>query len=83
MEKPETEEIPSWDESWQTYQESLQPEIEEEKPVRCEEAVYHRLCRMHARRRHPHVEWSDVEKNVYEDYMTGAFREGAEEEERP
>lgn len=72
MPLPKAEWDPSWDDDWQTARETLDEQIEEEHPHTAEDAVqYYRYGFIEAKR-HPSHEWTDVESEMYQDYMTGA-----------
>lgn len=82
MVKPKVEWDPSWDDDWQSAQAKLEEEIEDEHPHDPEEAV--RLYRhgYAEARRHPLHDWSDVEADLYQDYMGGAPEPGENVEEQ-
>ena len=81
MARPKVEWDPSWDDDWQAVQGNLEEEIEEEHPHTPAEAVKLYRYGFGAARRHPTHEWSDVEAELYQDYMGGAPEPGEPEPE--
>lgn len=76
MDRPKAEWDPSWDDDWQAAQGKLEEEIEDERPHPPGEAVsYYRYGFTEARRQSS-LEWSDVEAEMYQDYMVGAPEPG-------
>lgn len=76
MARPKVEWDPSWDEDWESEMGKLEEEMEDEHPRSPEEAVKLYRYGYSAARRHPMHEWSDVESELYQDYMTGAPEPG-------
>ena len=76
MDRPKAEWDPSWDEDWQAVLGNLEEEIEDEHPRAPAEAVQYDQYGFSAAYRHPSREWSDVQSEVYQDYMTGAPEPG-------
>ena len=81
MAKPKVEWDPSWDDDWQAAQAKLEEEIETEHPRPPKEAVSFYRYGFGAALRHPTHEWSDVEADMYQDYMGGAPEPGESEED--
>lgn len=78
---------PSWDDDWQAQENKLSEEIEEDHPRIPEKAVEFYRYGYASARNQPINEWPDVEKDLYEDYMSGlpapgAFEGGLETEFR-
>ena len=62
---------PSWDDDWQARENKLEEEIEDEHPRKPAEAVeFYRFGYASARRQPTH-DWPEVEREMYEDYMSG------------
>ena len=78
MRKPGVEWDPSWDEDWMAEQGKLEEEVEDEHPRKPEEAVELYRYGFSVAKAHPGREWSDVESELYQDYMTGAPEPGQE-----
>lgn len=72
---------PTWEEDWQAAQAELEAKIEEEHPPDPEEAIEYYRYGFVAARRHPLHDWSDVENNLYQDYMTGVMETEPGEEQ--
>ncbi len=81
MRRPKVEWDPSWDDDWQAAQPDLEAQIEADHPPQPERAVEYYRYGFSAAKRHPLHEWPDVQRELYEDYMTGLAE--LEEEERP
>ena len=81
MAKPKVEWDASWDDDWQSVQGKLEEEIETEHPRTAEEAVRFYKYGFSAARRHPTHEWSEIEEDMYQDYMSGAPEPGEVEPE--
>lgn len=83
MVRPKVEWDPSWDDDWQSVQGALETEIEEQQPPDRERALdLYRYGFSVARRRPTHT-WSDVESDLYQDYMSVPLEEREEEGEEP
>jgi len=76
MARPKVEWDPSWDDDWQMAQHKLEQEIEQEHPYERKEAVEMYRYGFSAARRQPLHDWSDVESDLYQDYMSGAPEPG-------
>lgn len=72
MAKPEFEWEPSWNDDWLAVQDELEDMVEKEEPLNPEEAVEMYRYGFSMARRHPRRDWSDVESDLYQDYMSGA-----------
>jgi hypothetical protein len=72
MTRPKAEWDPSWDDDWQAAQDQLGGQIEEQRPHPPAEAVQYYRHGFIAAMRHPAHDWSDVESELYQDYMAGA-----------
>ena len=81
MTKPRVEWDPSWDDGWQSVQTKLEQEIEDEHPLDPREAVELYRFGFGEARRHPLHDWSDVEVELYQDYMSGAPEPGEAQED--
>jgi hypothetical protein len=78
MARPKIEWDATWDDDWQTVKVRLEDELEEEHPRNPEQAVQLYRYGFGTARREPVLMWSDVESNLYEDYMGGAPEPGME-----
>lgn len=76
MTRPKIEWDPSWDDGWQSVQGKLEQEVEDEHPLNPREAVEFYRFGFGAARKHPLHDWSDVETELYQDYMSGAPEPG-------
>ena len=63
---------PSWDDDWQAAQNQLTGPIEEERPHPPAEALQYYRHGFSEGMGHPDYEWSDVQSDIYQDYMAGA-----------
>ena len=81
MVRPKVEWDPSWDDDWQALQDKLEHEIEEEHPHNPDEAVELYRYGFSAAQKHPMHDWTDVESELYQDYMGGAPEPGEQQEE--
>lgn len=81
MATPNVEWDPSWDTDWQAAQAKLEQEVEEEHPLNPKEAVEFYRYGFSVARKHPMHEWSDIESELYQDYMSGAPEPGEPEGE--
>lgn len=76
MKRPDIEWDPSWDIDWTDVRTELEDELEDEHPLNPEQAVELYRYGYSAARKAPSDTWSDVEADLYEDYMTGAPEPG-------
>ena len=81
MTRPKAEWDPSWDDDWQSAQGKLEQEIEDEHPLDPRAAVEFYRYGFGGARKHPLHDWSDVEVELYQDYMSGAPEPGEAQEE--
>lgn len=72
---------PSWDDDWRAAQRQLEEEIEEEHPHNPDQAVEMYRFGFTAAHRVPLPVWSDIESELYGDYMAGAPEPGSTETE--
>lgn len=69
----------SWDDDWQSAKNNLEDELAEEHPPNPEKAIEYYRYGFSIGHKHPLLEWSDVESDIYQDYMTGAQESLTEE----
>ena len=81
MVRPKVEWDPSWDDDWQSLQGELKDEVEDEHPRDPEEAVNLYRFGFSIARKHPIHDWSYIEGEMYQDYMSGAPEPGEEKGE--
>lgn len=67
---------PSWDDDWMIAQRQLNDELEEEHPRNPEQAVELYRYGFVAAHRQPPPDWSNVESELYQDYMSGSPEPG-------
>jgi len=72
MEKPRFDWDPSWDDDWSNLTLQLKDEIDECNPPDPTQAIELYRFGFTAARRHPLPVWSDVESQLYQDYMSGS-----------
>lgn len=72
MARPKAEWDPSWDDDWQAVQGELKDQIQEARPHPPGEAVNLYRYGFGRALQQPSREWSDVESEMYQDYMGGA-----------
>ncbi|HEY3298500.1 MAG TPA: hypothetical protein VGK34_07585 [Armatimonadota bacterium] len=71
MLKIQTEWDPNWDDDWRAALTRLENEVEDEHPLNAEQSVELYRFGFSAARRLPMPVWSDVESELYQDYMNG------------
>ncbi len=74
---------PSWDDDWQAAQPDLERLIEEGCPPEPTKAVEYYKYGFIMRKKHPFHPWPEIEREIYQDYMTGQLEltEGEDWEE--
>ncbi|MHB0911992.1 MAG: hypothetical protein ACYC2Y_00925 [Armatimonadota bacterium] len=76
MARPKMEWDPSWDDDWAQALGPLEDELADEHPKNPRQAVEMYRYGYAAGKQQPPREWSDVESNLYQDYMSGAPEPG-------